>query len=192
MVPGTSFRFEISRKLEPGTIFVLAFHLHTARGMVRVQSGADAPIAGVPPARAMQIEALVRRYYEYFNQRKLDDAERFVDPQAVFTYPAAREHFIGRAGYRELARRWLEGVPDGRIMITTVLVPDERTVVTEWIGQGTHLGTLELPGFPPLAATGVHAQLPMREILTIQDNRIIASRMDFDPEELLRRLGVGR
>lgn len=140
----------------------------------------------------MQIEALVRRYYEYFNQRKLDEAERFIDPQAVFTYPAAREHFIGKAGYRELARRWLEGVPDGRITITTVLVPDERTVVTEYIGQGTHLGTLELPGFPPLAATGVHTQLPMREVITLQDNRIIACRMEFDPEELMRRLGIAR
>jgi len=146
----------------------------------------------MPPARAMQIEALVRRYYEYFNQRKLEEAERFVDPQAVFTYPAAREHFIGKAGYRELARRWLKGVPDGRITITTVLVPDERTVVTEYIGQGTHLGTLELPGFPPLPATGVHTQLPMREVITLQDNRIIACRMEFDPEELMRRLGISR
>jgi steroid delta-isomerase-like uncharacterized protein len=137
----------------------------------------------------MQIEALVRRYYDLFNERKLDQAERFVDPQAVFTYPVGKEHLIGRAGYRELARRWLEGFPDARADIMTVLIPDERTAVTEWIGHGTHLGTLELPGFRPLPPTGVHAQLPMREIVNIADGRIIKSRMEFDPIEMLRRLG---
>ena len=138
----------------------------------------------------MQIETLVRRYYELFNQRKLDDAERFVDPQAIFTYPVTKEHLIGRAGYRELARRWLEGFPDAHISITTVLIPDARTAVTEWIGEGTHLGTLELPGFAPIPATGVHTQLPMREIVTLTDSRIVSSRMEFDPEEMMRRLGV--
>ena len=138
----------------------------------------------------MQIEALVRRYYELFNERKLDDAERFVDPQAVFTYPVGKEHLIGRAGYRELARRWLEGFPDARADITTVVVPDDHTAVTEWVGHGTHLGTLELPGFRPLPATGVRAQLPMREVVTIADGRIIKSRMEFDPIEMMRRLGI--
>lgn len=138
----------------------------------------------------MQTETLVRRYYELFNQRKLEEAERFVDPQAVFTYPVGKEHLIGRAGYRELARRWLEGFPDARVAITTVLLPDDRTAVTEWIGHGTHLGTLELPGFPALAPTGVHTQLPMRELVTLADGRIIASRMEFDPAEMLRRLGI--
>lgn len=138
----------------------------------------------------MQIEALVRKYYELFNQRKLDEAERYVDPQAIFTYPAAKEHFIGRAGYRELTRRWLAGFPDARIVITNVLLPDERTVITEWVGHGTHLGALELPGFPTLEPLGVHAHLPMREIVTLVNNRIVASRMDFDPQELLRRLGI--
>lgn len=138
----------------------------------------------------MQIESLIRRYYELFNERKLDEAERFVDPQAVFTYPVAKEHLIGRAGYRELARRWLEGFPDARADITAVLVLDPRTVVTEWIGHGTHRGVLELPGFRPLPPTGVRAQLPMREVVTIEDGRIIKCRMEFDPAEMLRRLGL--
>jgi len=139
--------------------------------------------------RAMQMEALVRRYYELFNERKLDEAERFVDPQALFTYPVGKEHLIGRAGYRELTRRWLEGFPDARIEITAVLMPDPHTAATEWIGHGTHLGTLELPGFPALPPTGIHTHLPMREIVTIADGRIVESRMEFEPAEMLRRLG---
>lgn len=158
--------------------------------MMRGPAPFEASPIRVAPPRAMQIETLVRRYYELFNQRRLDEAERFVDPQAVFTYPVGKEHLIGKAGYRELARRWLEGFPDGQAIITTVLVPDDRTAVTEWIGQGTHLGTLDLPGFMPLPATGVRAQLPMRETVTITDGRIAASRMEFDPAEMLRRLGI--
>lgn len=142
--------------------------------------------------RAMQMETLVRRYYELFNQRKLDEAERFVDPQALFTYPVGKEHLIGRAGYRELTRRWLEGFPDARIEITSVLMPDNRSVATDWIGHGTHLGTLELPGFAALPPTGTRTELPMREIVTIEDGRVIASRMEFDPAELMRRLGISR
>lgn len=157
--------------------------------MARAQAGLAAlPVQPLSP-RVMQIETLVRRYYGYFNARRFDDAAAFVDPQAVFTYPVGKEHLIGRAGYRELTRRWVEGFPDAHINITTVLVPDERTVVTEWIGEGTHLGSLELPGFPVLPASGRHARLPMRESLTIADRLIVASRLEFDPDEMLRRLG---
>jgi predicted ester cyclase len=140
----------------------------------------------------VQLETLARRYYELFNQRKLDDAERFVDPQAVFTYPLAKEHLIGRAGYRELVRRWLEGFPDARITITRVTVRDDRVVRTDWVGAGTHRGRLDLPGFPGLPATGVHTELPMRETITIGNGLIVESRMEFDPIELLRRLVGGR
>lgn len=149
-----------------------------------------APAAPVPfqAAAVLQLERLARQYYELFNQRKLDDAEKFIDPQAVFTYPLAKEHLIGRAGYRELARRWLEGFPDGRIAITRVVVGSDRIVRSEWVGAGTHSGWLDLPGFPRIPATGVHTELPMRETITIVNGLIVESRMEFDPIELLRRL----
>lgn len=146
----------------------------------------------MPSRKITEIETLVRRYYGLFNARRFDEAARMVDPQAAFIYPVGKEHVIGRAGYRELASRWVEGFPDGRINITTVLVPDESTAVTEWIAEGTHTGALDLPGFPVLPATGRHASLPMREFLTFADRRIVACRLEFDPDELLRRLGISR
>jgi predicted ester cyclase len=151
------------------------------------QSAASRAAAGVS---SLQLEAFARRYYECFNQRAFDEGELFVDPQAVFTYPLAKEHLIGRAGYRELARRWLEGFPDARIAITAVQVSDARMATTEWIGEGTHLGLLDLPGLPSLPATGVHTTLPMRETIRIVDGSIVASVMEFDPVELGRRLGL--
>ena len=138
---------------------------------------------------ASRIETFTRRYYGLFNERRLDEAEGLVDVQAVFTYPAAKEHFIGRAGYRELAQRWAQAFTDATLTITSVTVSGD-TVVTEWIGEGTHLGTLNLPGFPAVPATGMKAQLPMRETIRIVNGSIVESTMDFDPDELRKRLGL--
>lgn len=134
--------------------------------------------------------ALVRRYYALFNERRLDEAEQFVHPQAVFIYPMAREHLIGRAGYRDLTRRWLEGFPDARVTITSVTPAPGGTVVTDWVGEGSHRGVLDLSGMPPIPPTGVRAELPMRETVRIADGLIVSSRMDFDAAELCRRLGL--
>ena len=159
--------------------------------MPRAQNPASVPSLKVSAAvTAFQLDAFARRYYECFNQRRFDDAEMFVDPRALFTYPLAKEHLIGRAGYRELVGRWLAGFPNARITITSVHVIDESTVSTDWIGEGTHLGLLELPGLPAIPATGVCTMMPMRETITVAYGRILTSRMDFDPADLARRLGL--
>ena len=137
-----------------------------------------------------QLDTFARRYYECFNQRWFEEAEMFIDRGALFTYPLAKEHLVGRAGYRELVGRWLAGFPDARIAVTGVHVIDETTVSTDWIGEGTHLGLLELPGLPAIPATGVRTRMPMRETITVIDSCIVASRMDFDPADLARRLGL--
>lgn len=137
---------------------------------------------------ALQMEVFTRRYYDLFNERRFDEAERFVHPQGVFIYLAAKEHFIGRAGYRELTRRWISAFPDARLTITSVSVLGIDLVRTDWVGEGTHLGPLEVPGIPPIPATRVHAKLPMRETIRVTDGLIVESRMEFDPQELRQSL----
>ena len=138
---------------------------------------------------ASKIEAFTRRYYGLFNERRLDEAEALVDPQAVFSYPAAKEHFIGRAGYRELAQRWCDAFPDARLTITGVTVTGD-CARAEWIGEGTHLGPLEVPGFPSVPATGRRVELPMCETIRVVNGLVVESSMAFDPWELKRRLGL--
>lgn len=141
---------------------------------------------------ALKTEVFARHYYALFNERRLDEAERLVDPQALFSYPAAREHLIGRAGYRELVRRWLEGFPDARLLITAVHVSADQAQIarSEWVGEGTHRGVLELPGLPPIPPTGRHVQLPMCETIRIHNGLVVSSRMEFDPLQLRRVLGI--
>ena len=139
---------------------------------------------------AFQVEVLARRYYQLFNERQLDEAERLVDPQAVFSYPAAREHLIGRAGYRELARRWIEAFPDARVRIMHVHVSKAMVVRAYLHAEGTHRGSLDLPGLPPIAPTGRSARFPMTETSTIRNGLIVGSRLEFDPDALRRALGL--
>lgn len=163
----------------------MAIRLHAMTAMASTLGG---PL--LDAVAALQVEAFARRYYDLFNERRLDEAERFVHPQAVFTYPSAREHFIGRAGYRELTRRWIEAFPDAHLSITRVRVSGQHAAETEWLGEGTHLGTIELPGLPVIPPTGVHARLPMRETIRLEGGLIVESRMEYDPAELRRALGL--
>ena len=138
----------------------------------------------------MQLELFAKRYYDLFNERKLDEAERFVHPQAIFTYLAAKEHLIGRAGYRELTRRWIQGFPDAWLTITKVTAISANVAQTDWVGQGTHKGPLEIPGLPPLPASGMRAKLPMRETIRVDGGLIVESKMEFDPAALHKALGL--
>jgi len=137
---------------------------------------------------ASRIETFARRYYTLFNDRRFDEAEALVHPEAIFIYPDAREEFIGRAGYRELARRWEEAFPDADLLITDLTVLGD-SVCTEWIGTGTHLGLLDVPGFPTIPATLRAVKLEMCETIRVVDGLVVESRLDFDAEELRRRLG---
>ena len=133
---------------------------------------------------ALQTEILARRYYECFNRRDFDHGERYIHPQAVFTYPESAQQFIGRAGYRELARRWISAFPDGSLSILNLRVVDLSTVCTEWVAHGTHLGVLALPGVRPVAPTGIHTHILMRETIRLENGMIVESEMEFDPEDL--------
>jgi predicted ester cyclase len=137
---------------------------------------------------ASRVETFARRYYALFNDRRLDEAEALVHPEAIFTYPDAQEQFIGRAGYHELAQRWEEAFPDADLSITDMTVVGD-TVCTEWLFTGTHLGTLDIPGFPTIPSSTRAVQLMMTETIRVVKGLVVESRLEFDVEELRRRLG---
>lgn len=141
-------------------------------------------------ATALQTEILARRYYECFNQRQFDVGERYVHSQAVFTYPLSGKQFIGRAGYRELARRWVSAFPDVTITVIDVSVSAGPTVRTSWVAHGTHLGPLDLPGLAPILHTGIHTHLSIRETIRIANGLIVESTLQFNPDDLRRALSA--
>jgi predicted ester cyclase len=152
---------------------------------------ADAMMAGYLaelPGQALQLEALARRFYGFFNERRFDKAERMVDLEALFSFPAAPDHLIGRAGYGEIARRWTEGFPHARLSIRAVHVSGDA-VVTDLRLEGTHRGALDLPGLEPIPPSGRYAHLQIRETITVHHGLIVDVRVEFDPAGLCRILG---
>jgi predicted ester cyclase len=153
-----------------------------------VELRAESP--DIPRVSVRSAEHLARTYYDLFNRRQLDQAELLVSAQAVFHYPHSREHLIGRAGYRELARLWLTAFPDASIEILQLGRDGERAFVrAELLGRGTHTGPLSFGGRLTLAPTGRLATLPLTEILDIQDGQVANVWLHFDIDEMLRRLG---
>jgi len=133
----------------------------------------------------MTPEQIARLFYQYFNERRLDEAAQLVDPQAVFHYVPTRQRLVGRA--RALVAAWLHAFEDARLDIQTI-VADGAGVRVEFIGRGTHTGDLVLGDTVSIPATGRAAHLPFRDRLVIRDGLIVSSELDFDVEEMKRRL----
>ena len=135
----------------------------------------------------MSSEQLVRLYYQFFNERRLDEAGQLVHPQAVFHYIPTRQRLVGRAGYRALVAAWLNAFEDARLELRRVDA-NGPTVDVDFVGHGTHTGDLVLGEAFALPATGRAAELPFRDRIEVRDGLIASSELDFDVEELKRRL----
>lgn len=134
------------------------------------------------------LEKVARQYYQLFNARKLDEAAELVDRQATFHYIPTRQRLIGRAGYRALVAAWLNAFEDAQLDITSVTVLNDHTVQVEFIGRGTHTGDLVLGEAMTIPATGKSAQLPFTDLLEIRNGVIVSAELDFNVEEMKRRL----
>jgi hypothetical protein len=60
--------------------------------------------------------------------------------------------------------------------------------LVEFVGHGTHTGDLILGDSLSLPATGRAAALPFTDRLEFSDGLIVSSELDFDIDEMKRRL----
>ena len=136
----------------------------------------------------MTPEQIARRYYQLFNARQLDEAAAMVDGQAIYYYLPTRQRFIGRAGFHALMGLWLNAFDDAQLHIVSALALNDHSVQIEFLGKGTHTGDLVLGESLRLPATGRTAELPFRNLFEIHNGIIIGVELDFDVEEMKRRL----
>lgn len=136
----------------------------------------------------MTPEQIVRRYYRLFNERQFDAAAELVDRQAVFHYLPTRQKLLGRAGYRALVAAWLNGFDDAVLDIESVAVVSDHAVRVSFIGRGTHTGELVMGEALTLPATGRSAHLRFTDLLEVRGGLIVSAELDFDVEEMKRRL----
>jgi len=97
------------------------------------------------------------------------------------------ETFRGHEGFRQFMEGWSDAFPDGRAEDTNVYV-GEDFAVTEFVGRGTHTGTLRTPAgeIPP---TERSVEWPLCEVYQIRDGKIVRGRTYFDAATLLDELG---
>ena len=136
----------------------------------------------------MSAETTARLYYQLLNERRMDDAAALVDTHAMFHYLPTRQRFVGRAGFRALMALWLGAFDDAQLLVKSVLPLNDHAVQIDFVGRGTHTGDLVLGEAGTLPATGRAAELPFRNLLEIHNGVIIGVELDFDVEEMKRRL----
>jgi predicted ester cyclase len=130
---------------------------------------------------------IIRDYYACFNER------RFADAAAMFTEDAVLEQvpFQGRqrgpAAYRVYVELWTRAFPDLMLEIADVTVLPDRAVEAQLVASGTHMGDLSIGGcvFRP---TGVATKLRLRELIEFRGDRLAASVVSFDLQELANQL----
>jgi ketosteroid isomerase-like protein len=110
-----------------------------------------------------------------------------INEDVEWTTVPTGETFRGHEGFRQFMEGWSDAFPDGRAEDTNVYV-GEDFAVTEFVGRGTHTGTLRTPSgeIPP---TERSVEWPLCEVYQIRDGKIVRGRTYFDAATLMDELG---
>lgn len=131
--------------------------------------------------------ALIRRYYALFNERRFDEASTLFTEDAALEQVPFQCRERGGAAYRLFAELWTRAFPDVRATVDEVVRAGEDVVEVQLTCAGTHAGDLAMGGcvFKP---TGAKMALRLREILEFRGDRVAASCLSFDLQELAHQL----
>jgi SnoaL-like polyketide cyclase len=131
-------------------------------------------------------DALIRRYYACFNDRRFGDAAELIAPDAIMEYPPYGAQQRGPACYLAYAAMWTKAFPDGIVTIEHVEQRGDTICEVDLVGHGTHLGDFDLGSGGVLKASGVKTSLRFRELLEIRRDRITFSSLSFGVQTLLQ------
>jgi steroid delta-isomerase-like uncharacterized protein len=135
-----------------------------------------------------ETKALVQRFFdEMCNARKLDVADELFSADHSYQDPALPGIPPGPAGMKIVVGTYQTSFPDAFWRVDDMLVADDQ-VVTRWTGSGTHKA--ELPGNPPIPATGKHVSVQGVWIHRVAGGVIVESWNVWDTLGMLQQLGV--
>lgn len=128
---------------------------------------------------------IVRSIIEVWNHRDLSTIDRFVHPNHVSHGPTDDQFPQGIEGQRVFVRTFLAAFPDVEAEITDI--SEEGDLVDAYVTyRGTHQG--ELMGIP---ATGRRVTVHVHTRDRIANGKIVESWAEWDPNDMMRQLGVG-
>jgi hypothetical protein len=133
-------------------------------------------------------EALIRRFYQAFNDRRLDDAAALFHHDAVLQDVAFAREQRGPEGLFAFTGMWLRAFPDAILMAERISSRDGTTYEVDARAEGTHLGDLDVGGCGVFKPSGTRATLNLRHLLEIVDGRFVFSSLSFDIQDIVHQL----
>ena len=135
-----------------------------------------------------QHDSVIRRFYEYFNQRRFAEAAALFRDDALLEHVPLRRQERGGAGYLAFVHMWINAFPDAVLTVVEVAGRGVNTYEVELSAEGTHLGALDMGGFGVFKPTGTKASLRMRQIFEIDGESIVFSSLSFDLQDIVHQL----
>jgi len=133
-------------------------------------------------------DALIRQYYDCFNQRRFRDAVALFAREAVVEHPPFRQAQKGSDAFLEFAEMWVEAFPDGQLRIDQVEQRGDTICEVNLVATGAHQGTLKLGAYGVFKPTHAQLNLRLRQLFEVRFNRITFSSLSFDVQGLVRQL----
>ncbi|HEX6509355.1 MAG TPA: nuclear transport factor 2 family protein [Chloroflexota bacterium] len=131
--------------------------------------------------------ALAQRALQLLDERRLDEWEQTMRPDATFIGPGMELHGSGQI--RQFVEGFHHAFPDITHRIDRLLVAGD-TVIMEGVFSGTHTGVLRTPG-GDIPATGKRVEVREAQLVTVdQDGLAIRFETYFDRREMMTQLGL--
>lgn len=132
--------------------------------------------------------ATLRELADAFNARDFDRAASLLSDSLEFKDMAAGVTTQGAAGFLAYAGAWTKAFSDMH-METLAVVGDGRYAAGEFIGRGTHDGTLPMPtgDIPPTGRTFIG---PFVWFAEFSDGKITGLRDYYDGVSMMVQLGL--
>ncbi|HMD36739.1 MAG TPA: ester cyclase [Vicinamibacterales bacterium] len=137
----------------------------------------------------MTPDALLRLFYESFNQRRLTDTDTLFTEDVVFELLPSEPPLRGRNGFAEFVVRWSTAFPDAHMMPLHVEQRGETMCEVEMTVTGTHLGLFDLGAYR-FKPSGVSVTLRLRQLFEFHEGRIAFTSLTFDLQNLVGQLAT--
>ena len=135
----------------------------------------------------MSASAVAARFLEAFNAHDEDAIRSLNAENTVFEAPGD-VHLEGREAATQYALAWLGAFPDARLVVHNELAAGDW-VVQECTFKGTHEAMLSGPG-GDIPATQREVTGRGVQMLKIEGDEVVDTRLYFDQVQLLTQLGL--
>lgn len=137
----------------------------------------------------MVVDPVIREYYACFNERRLSAVGRVLSKHAVLEQIPFGHQESGLEGYVRFATGWIIAFPDAAFAIERIERRTDAMFDVHLVATGTHRGVFDIGvfRFRPTSHTAVFR---LRELLNIENDRIVSSTVSFDVAEMVDQLSV--